>query len=368
MHFLARPHLFTLVLLPVCMWLIEADRRKQSRWIWSLIPVSALWINLHSGFFLLLACLVLLVIGTRVEEWLEASDWRRSGRYFLLLLACAAASLANPYGTALHVHVIEYLRSGWIRNVIQEFQAPTFRSEDQLQFEVLLLTGLVVTGFLLRQKRVTEALWLAFLAHCSLTSARHAPIFAAVAAPVMAQEISTWWKNCNAGRRKSSISRIVYRVGEDVAPAFRRTSLWPGMLVLGLVFINAPLAWPSDFPSEQFPTGMVRQNSKLLQSARLLTTDQWGDYLIYCCYPQQKVYVDGRSDFYGEQIGSQYLHLLQGASDWQDILRRQGFQVALLPVNWPLAALLRLDRSWQLVQENGQAVLFRHLGAPEVRK
>ena len=36
------------------------------------------------------------------------------------------------------------LRSDWIRNVIQEFHSPSFRSENMLQFEALLLLGLIV--------------------------------------------------------------------------------------------------------------------------------------------------------------------------------------------------------------------------------
>ena len=104
---------------------------------------------------------------------------------------------------------------------------------------------------------------------------------------------------------------------------------------------------------------MVHQNAELLQSGRLLTTDQWADYLIYSFYPRQKVFVDGRSDFYGETLGNEYLHLLQGAYDSQGILRQHGFEVALLPVNWPLVEMLKLDRSWQVVQDDSRAILFR---------
>jgi hypothetical protein len=362
MHFLARPHLFTLVLMPVCIWLIEADRRRPSRWIWLLIPIGALWVNLHGGFFLLLACLALLVAGTAVEERLAGHGWRRVRRYSLLLAGCAAASLCNPYGIALHAHVLTYLNSDWIRNVIQEFQAPTFRSESQLQYEGLLLMGLALTGALWRGKRVTEGLWILFLAHCSLMSARHAPIYAAVAAPVLAEQVSAWWKSGSATSKKGSISRIFYQVGEDVRPAFRRTSLWPAALVLVLAFLNAPLSWPTDFPSEGFPAALVHRNAELLESSRVLTSDQWADYLIYSFYPRQKVFIDGRSDFYGPKVGGEYRRLLEGAPDWQDILKRHAFEAALLPVNWPLASLLRLDRSWQVVQQDGQAILFRHIG------
>ena len=97
-----------------------------------------------------------------------------------------AASLLNPYGVQLHVHIYDYLRADWIRNIVQEFQAPTFRSEGQLQYEGLLLAGLIAIGFLLRRGRYAEALWVLFLAHSSLISVRHAPLYAAVAAPLIA--------------------------------------------------------------------------------------------------------------------------------------------------------------------------------------
>ena len=126
--------------------------------------------------------------------------------------------------------------------------------------------------------------------------------------------------------------------------------------------MGAPLKWPHDFPSEGFPAAMVHENAGLLQSGRLLTTDQWGDYLIYCFYPEQRVFVDGRSDFYGESLGNEYLHLLQGSYDWQAIMARHGFTCALLPVEWPLASLLKLDRSWRVVKDDRRAILFERIG------
>ncbi len=53
---------------------------------------------------------------------------------------------------------------------------------------------------------------------------------------------------------------------------------------------------------------MIHEHSAQILNTRLLTTDQWGDYLIYL-NPQQKVYVDGRSDFYGQEIGNEYLRV-----------------------------------------------------------
>jgi hypothetical protein len=110
-----------------------------------------------------------------------------------------------------------------------------------------------------------------------------------------------------------------------------------------------------------FPTSMVHQHADLIASGRLLTPDQWGDYIIYTFYPRQKVYVDGRSDFIGEKLGGEYLHLMQGAPDWREIVDRNRFDVALLPVDWPLASMLKMDPSWQVVQDDTRVVLFQRV-------
>ncbi len=57
MHFLARPHIFTLLLLSISVWMLEADRRSPSQRIWWLVPLTILWTNLHGGFLALIAVL-----------------------------------------------------------------------------------------------------------------------------------------------------------------------------------------------------------------------------------------------------------------------------------------------------------------------
>src|SRR2546423_1510573 len=80
-------------------------------------------------------------------------QWGAALRYAYLAAACAAASIVNPYGIGLHRHLSEYLRSDWIKNAIQEFQSPSFRSETMLQFEGLLFLGLVAASALVRRRR-----------------------------------------------------------------------------------------------------------------------------------------------------------------------------------------------------------------------
>ena len=77
-HYLARPHVFTLLLLPASMWLLERDRRRPSAAVWALVPLAALWVNVHGGFLALLVCLAAVVAGTALEEWFARPRGERS--------------------------------------------------------------------------------------------------------------------------------------------------------------------------------------------------------------------------------------------------------------------------------------------------
>jgi len=351
-HFLARPHIFTLLLMSISMWIIEADRRSASRAIWVLVPVTMLWTNLHGGFLALIAVLGLTAVGSAIE-----GRWRGSWRYLGVTCACAAVTLVNPYGYHLHQHVAEYLRSDWIRNVVQEFQSPSFRDESMLQFEVLMFTGLIAAGLMFRKKQVVEGLWVLFFAHMALSSVRHVPLYVAACAPVVALNLSEWYRTLTARAKKNSIPGILNQIADDAARGFRHESLWPVVVIVVLAFLNQPMHWPADFPEEIFPVKMVHDHAADILNVRTLTTDQWADYLIFT-NPKQKVFMDGRSDFYGPEIGDQYLHATGGTWDWAKILDKYQFQSVLLPVDRPLSQLLKMDANWRVVEDDGKRILF----------
>jgi len=367
-HFLARPHIFTLLFLSISTWVIESDRQRRSRRIWLLVPLTVLWTNLHGGFLALIALLGLCAVGTAVEALLISGPWSARGiwggfwwrnaiRYGGLALACTAASLINPYGYQLHVHIYEYLRSDWIKNVVQEFMSPSFRNENMLQFEILLLLGLIAVGGFFRRKAVVEGLWILFFAHISLGSARHVPLYATVAGPLVAWELANWWKGWTRRAPKKSFPAIFNQMAVDSASGFRRTSLWPVAVLVGLAFAGAQVPWPKDFPEIDFPIHLVHEHAAQILASRVLTTDQWADYLIYV-NPQQKVFMDGRSDFYGSEIGDQYLHLLNGAPDWRDLVEKYRFNLALLPREMPAAQLLKTQADWYIAGGDDKRILL----------
>ena len=365
-HYLARPHLFTLLLLPVSVWILEADRRSPGKLVWITVPLTAAWTNLHGGVLAWVACVGLFLVGEATELLLaerQGRDWRSLRRHAALMIATAAATLVNPYGWELHRHVAAYLRSDFIREMVQEFQSPNFRSENQLQYEALLLVGLMAAALVLSRRRVVDALLILFWAHQSLGSTRHITVFATLASPIIAEEATRvwqWWVARGAGRQSTRV--ILNSVAADMRPSFGWTSLWPAAFALTLLLVSAlPIKWPTDFPDSRFPVGLVNRHEVLLRSGRLLTTDQWADYLIYRFYPAQRVFFDGRSDFYGAELGREYMRVSGGAHDWRQILERYRFDNALVPADWSLASLLKEDKAWRLVDDDGKTLLFERL-------
>jgi len=305
---------------------------------------------------------VVSVAALAVAALLER-NLRRAWRYVVLAVSCGAASLANPYGFALHAHVFEYLRSDWIRDAVDEFQSPRFRSESALYLELLLFAGISASALLLRRRSFSEPALVLLWAHAALVSVRHVPMFALVAAPVAVSEATRLWNAWVRGSSARSIRYILNRLAGDLAAGAQRTSLLPLGVALVLWFAAIPFGWPSDFPAAQFPLRIIGSHEPLLASARVFTSDQWSDYFIYRFSARQRVFMDGRSDFYGPDIGKLYLRILYGDPRGREALDRYGVGVVLAAKTWPLAHQLRADARWRVVDEDGSAVLFARSGS-----
>jgi len=265
----------------------------------------------------------------------------------------------NPYGWKLHAHTLDYLRADHIRNIVGEFRSPSFRGEPMLHYELVLLAACAVSGLLLARRRFVAPFWILFWAHASLQSARHIPLFVAVALPFVAGELQQLWDAWAArGGRRSTLG-VLTELAEGFGRDLRRMTPWPAV-VLGLAVAGVlPLPRIDDFPGEHFPAGMVRKHGALMQEARILTKDQWADYLIYRLHPRVKVFFDGRSDFYGKDLAMEYLGMMEGRHDWRELLEKYRFDTVLLPPGVPLASLLKISPEWTVVDDDGAAVLFR---------
>src|SRR5579864_4316710 len=253
-HWLARPHLVTPLFTGMfCCLLNRVERRGNGRRFLLLLPVlTILWVNLHGGFFVGIVLLVTYAMGAAGEELAHGarrSAWIRAQKYLLTAGACGLASIVNPYGYRLHVHVAQYLGASFYFERISEFQSADFHSFTAAYFESLLVLAIAAAAWHLGTGRLIHALLLLSWSHLALFSVRNIPIFAVVSTPGIALAMRDWWRLVDSRwpldwRGKLSAGLAEVETGLGVIAGDRNRSRWhlaPCLAVLALGwFVSHP--------------------------------------------------------------------------------------------------------------------------------
>jgi hypothetical protein len=91
-----RPQMFTFCLLGALLALLARDNYRRGVWLWLVVPLMALWANLHGGFFIGIASLALYCAVATLCDLAAGAGWRRRAKLSLLTVVAAAATLINP--------------------------------------------------------------------------------------------------------------------------------------------------------------------------------------------------------------------------------------------------------------------------------
>jgi hypothetical protein len=363
-HYHARPHLFTMLFLAVSVLLVEEDRIRPSPRIWLLVGLAAMWANLHSGFVILFAYLAVVALGTALQQWVNPADRPAAKRYVLVAAASLLATLVNPYGIRLHLHILKFIGGPVATQFVDEYQSPQFRSEPAYWFLVLLFGTIMVAGAQLYRKRFVEPLGILVFGAIALISARNIPLFLTVVLPLAGRALTEIWSEFTSTHSRTSSLSVLYREGIPFAARFSGITVWAGIAIVFAAIVTPATSWPTDFDPKYFPLKLWERNITLLQTGRVLTTDQWGDYLIYRFKGQKPVFLDGRSDFYREKVVRDYLAMIEGQPQWREKLDEYRIDVVLIAPLAPLRSLLLQDSQWSLKDSDTSAVIFsRNAGA-----
>jgi len=335
-----------------------------------------LWVNVHGGFVVGFVLLGIYLARAASECFRSHSEQREHSAARLrslgqIAVASFLASLVNPFGYRLHVHVYQYLSNRWLMNHIDEFRSPDFHGIAQQCFVLILLIAIVALA-IGKKPSLAQVLVLLFAAYSGLYASRSLPVSSLLitlgVAPLLTPTIAT------NGRKTTVVSSLNHflacwrsfgsRMGS--LELSLRGHLWPLVAVIAGLFVCAHQgimgshrSMNAHFDEIRFPVQageeIVRQNIR----EPILAPDLWGGYLIYRLYPQTKVFVDDRHDFYGEDFLKDYLKAIQVAPDWDIFLNEKRVNWALVPEGSSLAHMLEQTRSWAVSYRDGTAVLFR---------
>lgn len=402
-HFLARPHVVSWLFTVVWFWILESSQNKsknksdhsspdlsptfatkQARH-WLVLPlIMLLWVNVHGGFLMGFALLGIHWISA-VWHWFRLT-LRNTGEHFFGVLEeirisrriwaltsagalSAVATLVNPYGWRLHLHIYRYLSNRFLMDHIDEFQSPNFHYVAQKCFAVLLLLTLVALATKGGAIDSSQRLVLLFAVYSGLYASRNIPTSALLVilliGPWLSGGIQKLKSENQFTTQRFALTGFLQRMKNIELNL--QGHLWPTAVILLTLWIaghNGKLGtsqlMDADFNPEKFPAAAVDFIEKQNAHSAIASPDYWGGYLIYRLYPRMKVLIDDRHDFYGEEFLKSYIRMVHVESGWEEFLQQHPATFLVVPKESSLANILAETAGWQPVYGDPVAVVFAH--------
>ena len=367
----ARPQTFTYLFVAVLIWLLRPGWERRPV---TLVLVPALvvpWVNLHAGFVMAFLVIGIAGLGTAlpllVDPERRRAGWRVVGLTACLGVAAAAASLLNPFGVRAILFPLEVVRSVPFMTSTIEWFPPNFHHAGFRPLELMLL--LLFPAFAWGRGRLSAAdvgLVLVF-ANLGLTSVRHVPLFAIVAAPPLAAALGAAmaeWRRVDWARIRDAVRGRL----PSLAPALTA----PGMpVVAGAVLLLTAVSahWAGiarvptnplrlDLEESRYPERtmtFIRENRLPHQ---LFSVYAWGGYELWRLYPEYRMFMDGRTHVYGPDVLKEFLDVVNVSPRWQVVLDKWQVQTILALRSSPLSETLLAQGGWRLVFTEREAVVF----------
>jgi hypothetical protein len=365
-HWLARPHLFTMLAVVLLLELLE---RRGRRTLWPYFVLFVVWANLHGGFFYGCITITLYAAGELVEARLatgeQRSEWLARARHHGAALGVALlASVINPNGLRNLAHVTGFFGNRFLRQT-QEFLSPDFHTVNGKIFLLAILAVLATLALTRRRPAIPALLVLLANVAFSLISQRNIELFALAALPLLALTYDEEWRRLPLLRRAKAVFQ------REHAGAYSGLgAALSGLILLAVALAGGTLAGvevvPSRFDPKVFPVGAVAKARAERLDGKLFNHFIWGGYLLHA-WPEQPVFIDGGTDHYGDELFDEYVHVWNLDPGWREILNRRGIDLALVPPNSRLAEELTQDQGWGVWYCDSTAVLLKKSPTPTLR-
>ncbi|HEY6120161.1 MAG TPA: hypothetical protein VIV66_09395 [Pyrinomonadaceae bacterium] len=344
-----RPQMLTFLFASIYIALISRFAEDgQNRRLWWMVPMMLVWANVHAGYAVGLG-----LIGLYVISFVLNRSWELAKRLGIILLASAAVVPLNPNGFRMFSYPLETLTSPSMAAYIEEWASPDFHKVMFLPLAALLFILLGALALSPKRARAGELFLLFATGFGALRSGRHIPIFALIAAPVLAKHV--WASMESRGWERWFTKPEVAATG---ATLLLNSIFLIAPATLGAVRVYHFVAHQKAYESINYPLRAVDFLDAHKLPGPIYNNYGWGGYLINRLYPNYRVYIDGRADVYGDDFMTETMRTFDGHSGWRQPLDRLSVHTVLISPDAALASLLRNDVNWQRVYEDDQAVIF----------
>ncbi|HTX40377.1 MAG TPA: hypothetical protein VMD25_01015 [Acidobacteriaceae bacterium] len=317
----------------------------RTRTLFWLVPLFALWANIHIQFIDGLLVLALAAAEPLIVRWLRWGSQAPAARpLWIAFGACILATFLNPYGVTVY-------RSAWILgsqpgvlNTITEMHAMTFRTDSDF---VLLFLALGAAGVLFRYRNLApfETLLLSLSAVLAFRSQRDLWMLAIVAVAILAAGIPE-----GASERKPLAFWTVPIT----------TGLCTAVVAVAAVVMHLNNSRMAQLEAKSMPVQAVEVIQQRHYDGALFNTYGWGGFLIWKL--GEPVSIDGRAGLYGDEVISRSMDTWAGNPKWSSNPELTSAKVVIGPADSALTQLLLRDPRFDLAYEDSLAAIFTRHG------
>jgi hypothetical protein len=349
-HLLVRPHLLALPLLVI--WSGELFAARDSRSpppVW-LLPLMALWANLHGSFMFGLALLLFLGAEAALSSGRRSPATLRWAHFGLLALA---ASLMTPHGVAGFVEPFRLTMMPALQASFNEWMSPNFQTFQPVE---IWLLGIIALGFTTGIKLPPHRLLLLLiLCHMALAHVRHAELLGLIGPLAVAASLGP---QIAARIRAAPVSAVGRAVARLAAPAHLPAVAL--VLVIAVAASLPVLLRPIErWDDSVTPAAALAAAKRMRLTGPVFNNEGFGGYLIFSGIP---TFIDGRIELYGNSFLARSLEAEHGSeAALVALLERYGITWTLLMPEQ--GAVQRLDnlQGWRRVYSDGHAVIHKRL-------
>ncbi|NOZ00099.1 MAG: hypothetical protein GXP40_13005 [Chloroflexi bacterium] len=358
-----RPQLFSFLLLALLDRWFHLFKQKKAGRVWWLIPLFALWANLHGGYIWGMLLLVAVLVGELLNHWLAppgaenaALPFSKLKKLFLFSALAAFAVLLNPNGAALWrlpFHTVDVSLA-----VIQEWLSPNFHL---ISFQPLLwMLFLFIAAIGLSGKRLdySDLLKVVGFSYMTFVSQRNIAPFAIIIAPVTSRHLAAVWEDWKGSPLGTRVRRLGANSGNQPLPS-TVTRLVNALLVTLIAVAALGQLYVVTRPAKVeagYPADAVRWIDEHQPPGPMFNSYNWGGYLLWTL-PDYPVFIDGRADLYGDELIGQWWRVARGGEDAWDVLDRWNVRLILLEPDWPVVRELS-GRGWRILYQDETAVVY----------
>jgi hypothetical protein len=257
----------------------------------------------------------------------------------LIAAACVLATFANPSGPAILLYPFRYVFDSQVTNdMVAEWQRPDITWTHHWS---IYLTAALLALTLISRNRPRPFLSLVSIAVVALSmqAVRNAPFAALVLLPVAGAALAARWPA--ASRARDSAVRVPLGAAAALVASI---ALIVGPVSLSIAGQGVSLGAPSQ---HGYPSAGAEYVREYFAGRRLFNDYNSGGYLIYKLYPDVPVFVDGRTDFYGNDLLKDYFRIVHAEPGWAELLQRYSVEMVLIDKRLLLANALDADPAWQ---------------------